>query len=112
MNVGPFDTLPPLSKKDALRILRTPLKDLKLSSDYYKAVFHLSKFPCPETEEALLELVKCDSFENPILLAKRKAIEVLGKMRCKKAIPFIGNNLHHQDPYIVENSAWALQEIG
>ena len=112
MNAGPFDNLPPLSKSDALRILRTPIKDLALSSDYYKAVFHLSKSYCSESEKALLDLVKSDSKETSVLLAKRKAIEVLGRMKCKKAIPYIGKTLKSSDPFTVENSAWALQELG
>ncbi len=112
MNPGPFDNLPPLTKSDALRILNTPVKELALSSDYYKAVFHLAKFQCPESEEALINLVKSHSKEPEILLAKRKAIEVLGRMKSKKAIPYIGKNLQSDDPYIVENSALALQEIG
>ncbi|KGG16618.1 MULTISPECIES: HEAT repeat domain-containing protein [unclassified Prochlorococcus] len=112
MNLGAFDTLPKLSKNDALSILKTPLQDLNLSSDYYKAVFHLAKYPSPESEKALLDLVKSQSAEKPILLAKRKAIEILGRMGSKKAIPHIAKNLKSLDPYIVENSAWALQQIG
>ncbi len=112
MKAGHFDNLPPLSKNDALRILKTPINKLALSSDYYKAVFHLAKFHCSDSERALLELVQSDSKEPSILIAKRKAIEVLGRMKCKKAILHIGKNLKSFDPYIVENSAWALQEIG
>ena len=112
MNARPFDNLPPLSKSDALRILKTPIKDLALSSDYYKAVFHLSKYYCSESEKALLDLVKSESKETSVLLAKRKAIEVLGRMKCKKAIPYIGKTLKSSDPFTVENSAWALQELG
>ena len=107
-----FDTLPNLSKNDALNILKTPIKDLELSSDYYKAVFHLSKYPSFETELALLELIKNESLEKSFLLAKRKAIEVLGTMRCKKAIPYICENLNSNDPYIIENCVLALVEIG
>ena len=112
MKAGTFDNLPPLSKSDALRILKTPIKELALSSDYYKAVFHLAKFDCSECEIALIDLVKSDSKETSVLLAKRKAIEVLGRMKSKKAVPHIGKNLKSSDPYIVENCAWALQEIG
>ncbi len=112
MNSRLFDTLPLLSKNDALKILKTPIDKLKLSSDYYKAVFHLYKYPSTETENALLDLIASKSSHQSILIAKRKAIEVLGKMKCKKAIPLIGNNLKSGDPYIVENAAWALQEIG
>ncbi len=112
MESGNFDTLPQLSKNDALRILKTSLENLSLSSDYYKAVFHLSKYPSPETELALLELVKSKSSKQAVLIGKRKAIEVLGKMQCKKAIPYIGESLNSSDPYIVENSALALADLG
>ena len=53
MNPSYFDTLPSLSKNDALEILKTPINRLKLTSDYYKAVFHLSKYPSSQTENAL-----------------------------------------------------------
>ena len=112
MNRGPFDTLPQLSKNDALKLLETPLNEIKLASDYYKAVFHLAKYPSPETEQALLDLIRSQSVEFPFLIAKRKAIEVLGQMSCEKAIPDFVNNLRSSDPYIVENSAWALQQTG
>nr|CAB52699.1 bilin biosynthesis protein [Prochlorococcus marinus] len=111
MSFGAFDTLPKLSQKDALHILKTPIDELKLSSDYYKAVFHLAKYPSRETEEALMDLLISESMDNSILIAKRKAIEVLGRLGCKKAITIIGNNLKSKDPYLVENAAWALQEL-
>ncbi len=112
MNSGAFDTLPQISKTEALLILKTPKKDLKLSSDYYKAVFFLAKYPSIETEQALLKLIKYKTLDNSVLLAQRKAIEVLGNMKCKKALPHIIKALESSDPYIVGNSAWALQEIG
>ena len=49
------------SKEEALRILATPIEKLELSSDYYKAVFHLEKYPGPESEIALFEILKNDS---------------------------------------------------
>ena len=98
MNAGPFDTLPSLSKNEALKLLKTPLNDLNHSSDYYKAVFHLSKYPSPETEKALLDLIKSQSSEQALVIAKRKAIETLGLMHCKKAIPEIAKNLRSKDP--------------
>ena len=82
---------------------------MNLSSDYYKAVFHLSKYPGEATEKALLSLLKIESYEQPIKLAQRKAIEVLGLLNCQKSIPLIGTYLNSKDPYIVENAAWALQ---
>ncbi|ABX08267.1 HEAT repeat domain-containing protein [Prochlorococcus marinus] len=112
MNIASLDNLPPLTKQEALNILATPLNDLKLGSDYYKAVFHLAKYPCKETEEALLALLYKESFEQPIQIAQRKAIEILAHLDCRRAIPVIGNLLTSDDPYIVENSAWALNKLG
>ena len=58
MKRSPFDNLPALSKEEALEILSRPYCDLNLSSDYYKAAFHLAKYPGKDTEEALLALLK------------------------------------------------------
>ncbi len=107
-----FDNLPYLSKEEALKILATPLERLKLSSDYYKAVFHLQKYPCLETKLALLELLKLENYEQPINIAKRKAIEVLARLGYIDVIPLIGKYLDSSDPYLVENAAWALNYMG
>ncbi len=112
MEVSPFDNLPPLSKEDALSILSTPINQLYLSSDYYKAVFHLLKYPGHETEKVLLELVKSESKEHPIVIARRKAVEGLARLKCIKAIPVIAQCLKSDDPYLVENAAWAIGELG
>ncbi len=112
MHLGVFDTLPKLSKKHAFKILKTPLSKLELSSDYYKAVFHLAKYPSSDTEKVLLDFLRSSSNEKCVLIAKRKAIEVLGRMRSKKAIDEIILNLHSKDPYTIENCAWSLQQIG
>ncbi len=112
MIVSPFDNLPPLSKQEALKILSTPISELELSSDYYKAVFHLFKYPGLDTEQALLNLVQLETTSQPLAIARRKAVEVLGRLGCANAIPAIFNCLNSNDPYLVENSAWALQELG
>ena len=106
-----FDNLPPLSKDEALNILAKPLDQLELSSDYYKAVFHLFNYPGADTEEALLELLECRSNEQCISIARRKAIEILARHRCFNAIPAIARYLESSDPYLVENAVWALKEL-
>ena len=60
----------------------------------------------------VLELLKRQSQEQSVVIAKRKAIDVLGNMRCKNAIPYISENLKSNDPFLVENSSLALVEIG
>ncbi|HJM80300.1 MAG TPA: HEAT repeat domain-containing protein, partial [Prochlorococcaceae cyanobacterium Fu_MAG_72] len=108
---SPFDNLPFLSQEEALKILATPISELALASDYYKAAFHLGKFPGAVTEQALLYLVESTSNEQPVVIARKKAIEGLARLRCVEAIPAIGSCLSSSDPYLVETSAWALQEL-
>ena len=112
MNNKPnFDNLPSLTKAEALSILAKPIEDLTLSSDYYKAVYHLSKYPCLETEKALISLLESNSSEHCIVIARRKAVEVLAKINCVKAILPIGICLQSDDPYLVSNCVWALKEL-
>ncbi len=101
--------MPTFSQKDALDILSRPARALNLSSDYYKAVFCLSKYPSSETEEALISFLKLPNDDQPIKIAQRKAIEVLGLLNCQKAIPIIGKYLNSDDSYTVENAAYSLQ---
>ncbi len=111
MKLGAFDTLPPLTKEEAFSILETPIDGLQRSSDYYKAVFHLAKYPCLETEEVLLSFIEKECEDQSIQIAKRKAIEVLAVIGCTRAIPFIGTNLNSNDPYLIDSCAWALKEL-
>ncbi len=111
MKKTPFDNLPPLTKHEAFDILSRPIDKLDLSSDYYKAVFHLLKYPGSDTEKVLLNLIQAQSNEHSVLLAKRKAVEVLARHNSFNSIPSIGNCLKSSDPYLVENAVWALQEL-
>lgn len=108
---SPFDNLPSLTQEEALKILCTPINKLELASDYYKAAFHLSKFPGPKTEKALMRLVESESSELPVVIARKKAVEGLARLRCIAAIPAIGRCLTSRDPNLVEISAWALQAL-
>ncbi len=112
MKKSPFDNLPELTQEEALRILSTPVGDLKLFSDYYKAAFHLVKYPGVNTENALIDLVKSKGSEQAFVIGRRKAIDSLAKLGCKRAISIIGSCLNSKDPYLVENAAWALKELG
>jgi bilin biosynthesis protein len=52
---------------------------------------------------------------DPVLenrIARRKAIETLGRLEAKQALPAIRNCLQDEDCYTVENAAWAIGEIG
>ena len=106
-----FDNLPAISKNQCFQILSKSINELSLSSDYYKAIFHLAKYPSKETEDILISFIKIDSSEHSITIAKRKAIEILAKFKCFRAIDSIAKCLYSSDPYIIENAAWALAEL-
>ena len=100
-----------LSHEEALRILTLPEAELDAASDYYMAASHLINFPGETSEAALIALLKKPSDEQSTRLAQRKAVEVLGHLKAEQAIPVIGDCLNSDDIYLVENSAWALQQL-
>ena len=111
MERNPFNNLPKINKKDAINILKKPISEIKLSAEYYKAVFHLANFNCEESENVLLEFIKYDCEKLEFKIAKRKAIEVLACFGCKKAIPIISDFLKKDDPYLVETVIWSLSKL-
>ena len=107
-----YDNIHPgLSHHGALAILEQSLESLDSASDYYMAVAHLVNFPGNKTEEALLRLIENSSSEQAVNLARRKAVEVLGRLGVQRAIPSIGRCLRSNDHYLVENAAWALLQL-
>ena len=107
-----YDNIHPgLSHHDALAILEQSLESLDSASDYYMAAAHLVNFPGNKTEEALLRLIDNSSNAQAVNLARRKAVEVLGRLGVQRAIPSIGRCLRSDDPYLVENAAWALLQL-
>ncbi len=111
MNKSPFDNLPTLSQRKAIEILSTEVSKLNLFSDYYKAAFHLAKYPGIKSEEALIRLVLSKGSETAFVIGRRMAVSSLAKLGCTRAIPVIGSCLDSEDPYLIENSAWALKEL-
>ena len=110
---GQFDNIhPSLSFEKALGILATPEEDLDLSSDYYMAVCHLLNFPGDRTEDALLNIASNESDTQAIRLARRKSLEILGRLGCSRALPVLARCLDDSDPYLVENAVWSLLQIG
>jgi len=75
------------------------------------AAAHLINFPGAETERALMTLVLDADQSQPRRLARRKAVEVLGRLNCKAAMSAIGQCLASDDCYLVENAAFALQQL-
>lgn len=107
-----YDNIHPgLSHVDALAILEQSLSELDSASDYYMAAAHLVNFPGKVTEDALLRLVENPSTEQAVNHARRKAVEVLGRLGTQRAIPCIGRCLLSDDHYLVENASWALLQL-
>jgi len=108
-----FDNIHPgLTQDEALRILGLPAEQLEASSDLYMAAAHMINYPGQRTEQALLRLLAESDDRQPMRLARRKAVEVLARLGCTDAVESIGSCLHSEDPYLVENAAWALQQLG
>ena len=102
---------PGLSHGEALRILSLPVEQLDAGSDLYMAASHLINFPGQPSERALLELLGNSDNRQAVRLAKRKAVEVLARLGCSEAMASIGDCLLSEDNYLVENAAWALQQL-
>jgi bilin biosynthesis protein len=100
-----------LSHEEALRILTLPEDQLDSASDYYMAASHLINFPGETTANALITLVAEGSDQQTKKLARRKAVEVLGRLKVTAAESVIGACLSSDDPYLVENAAWSLEQL-
>ncbi len=100
-----------LSHEEALRVLTLPEDQLESASDYYMAASHLINFPGEATTNALIALVEEGSEQQAKKLACRKAVEVLGRLKVQASVPAIGACLDSDDPYLVENCAWALEQL-
>ena len=100
-----------LSHEEALRILTLPEDQLESASDYYMAASHLINFPGEATNNALIALVSEGGDQQAKKLARRKAVEVLGRLKVQASVPVIGACLGSEDPYLVENCAWALEQL-
>ena len=111
MQSNPFNDLPKIKKKDAINILRKPISEVKISADYYKAVYHLANYPGKESEKILLDFIRYDFEKLEYKIAKRKAIEVLAIFDCKKAIPTIAESLKNDDHNLVETAIWSLGKL-
>ena len=87
---GALDNIHPgLSQEEAIRLLLQPVDALESQSDPYMAAAHLINFPGHETEKALMALVLDSEQAQPRRLARRKAVEVLGRLGCQPAMDSI-----------------------
>ncbi|MEH2420164.1 MAG: HEAT repeat domain-containing protein [Nostoc sp.] len=102
-----------LTEEQAIAIIDTPLEQLEDASDKYIAVSHLINYP---TEQSIAALVRAIESSNPDELdhriVRRKAVESLGRLQVESALPVIRQCLKDDDIYTVENTVWAIGEIG
>ena len=109
---GEFDNIHQgLTQVGALKILKSSVEELESKSDFYMAASHLINFPGEETVNGLIGFLQISSQDSSVLLAQRKAVEVLGRLRCQEAQTVIGQCLASKDIYMVENAAWALGQL-
>ena len=109
---GRFDNIhPELTCEHARQILLQPINELESQSDYYMAASHLINCPGSETEQALVDLLENPLNEQAVNIAKRKAVEVLGRLGADSSISKIGLCLWSEDSYLVENTVCSLKQL-
>lgn len=109
---GRFDNIhPELTCQHARQILLQPVNELDSQSDYYTAASHLINCPGSETEQSLLDLLESSQNNQAVKIAKRKAVEVLARLGATSLMSKIGQCLWSDDPYLVENTIYALKQL-
>ena len=109
---GALDNIhPELDQSSTINILLKDVNDVDSESDYYMAVSHLVNFPDSVSIQALMSFLEYSSPARSVLLAQRKAVEVLARLDAVEAEPAIASCLRSLDIYMIENAAWALAEL-
>jgi bilin biosynthesis protein len=101
-----------LTEDEAIAILDTPPDRVGEDDSRYIAASHLVNFP---TEKSIAALIRAIQQTDPTLdnrIVRRKAVETLGRLEAKEALPLIRTCLAEDDCYTVENAVWAIGEIG
>ena len=101
-----------ITEDRAIALLTKPLDELEEKSERYVAASQLSNFPSERSIKALIATIQDNDSELYHQIARRKAIESLGKIRAVEALPIITGCLNEADPYTVENAVWAIKDIG
>ena len=101
-----------ITEEQAIALLTKPLDELGEKSERYVAASQLSNFPSARTIKALIATIEDDEADLYHRIARRKAIESLGKIKATEALPIIAGCLDEEDLYTVENAVWAIKDIG
>ncbi|MEY4519236.1 MAG: hypothetical protein RLZZ499_1835, partial [Cyanobacteriota bacterium] len=107
-----FSNIFNLTEDQAIALLKKPLNTEDGTSERYVGAAHLINFPTERSINALIEAIKDldPALENRI--ARRKAVESLGRLRATQALSILKVCLADADPLTVENAVWAIGEIG
>ena len=107
-----FSNIFNLTEDQAIALLKKPLNTEDGTSERYVGAAHLINFPTERSINALIEAIedRDRSLENRI--ARRKAVESLGRLKAVRALPILKSCLADEDPLTVENAVWAINEIG
>ena len=107
-----FSNIFNLTEDQAIALLKQPLDTEDGTSERYVGAAHLINFPTERSINALIEAIEDldPALENRI--ARRKAVESLGRLKATQALPTLKNCLKDADPLTVENAVWAIGEIG
>ena len=109
---GALDNIhPELDQSNTIKILAKNFNEIDNESDYYMAVSHLVNFPGSTSVQALMSFLERSSSASSVLLAQRKAVEVLARLDAVEAEPTISACLGSSDIYMIENAAWALAKL-
>ncbi|MEL6439426.1 MAG: HEAT repeat domain-containing protein [Cyanobacteria bacterium J06621_8] len=107
-----FSNIFNLTEEQAIALLKKPLNSEDGTSERYVGAAHLINFPTERAVKALMEAIedRDSALENRI--ARRKAVESLGRLKAEVALPTLKSCLGDEDPLTVENAVWAIGEIG
>ncbi|MEL4895392.1 HEAT repeat domain-containing protein [Crocosphaera sp. Alani8] len=112
MNSPFLNLFPGLTEEKAIELLETPVEQLKEKYHRYLAAAHLVNFPTERSIAALIKVLQDPHPARENRQAQRKAIESLGRLKVADAIEVMRPFLADNDRYMVENTVWAIGEIG
>ncbi len=107
-----FSNIFNLTEDQAIALLKKPLNTEDGTSERYVGAAHLINFPSERSINALIEAI---GDQNPALenrIARRKAVESLGRLKAIQALPILRSCLSEEDVLMVENAVWSIGEIG
>lgn len=106
----------------AIEILEKDFGEIEDSEDRFIAAERLKFFPSEKSARALMDFVdrfersKVDEYKMEERIARRKAVETLGRHKgayiADEVKEFLAQYFQDADAHVVENAIWAIGEIG